>query len=201
MLYLDVRDLLASESIWLDECLPTAEEMGTLTRVTREKCEAFPGYYFIGYRHWITITHQCHISVFRECISSLEVDAIDELVLILKQNVVLRRIGHAQKRGMVFLRLLITTADVITAVIKRCAQCLAPESDSTLYLRDMQDQTMMQNLNHCDKTHIAILGRLNIITGLWCMNVKVLREQEEVLSWFLGIVTGMILIACSQQAR
>ncbi|KAJ3067978.1 CorA metal ion transporter, partial [Podochytrium sp. JEL0797] len=154
----------------------------------------------------------------------LEVDAIDELVLILKereQSDMLRRIGHARKRVMMLLRLLITKADVIKAVIKRCAQRLAPESETTLYLGDIQDHiiTMVQNLNHCEKTltrshsnYLAqisieitqasnrtndvvmrmtalasILVPLNIITGLWGMNVKVPGEEGESLVWFFGI--------------
>jgi magnesium transporter len=110
----------------------------------------------------------------------LEVDAIDELVLILKeseqvrrtftlassfnvptnlvgffffffffnrfgvefnhQSDMLRRIGHSRKRVMLLTRLLITKADVLKAVIKRCAEKLAPESDTTLYLGDIQGE-------------------------------------------------------------
>ncbi|KAJ3318576.1 CorA metal ion transporter, partial [Blyttiomyces sp. JEL0837] len=162
----------------------------------------------------------------------LEVDTIDDLVLILKeseQSDMLRRIGHARKRVMMLLRLLITKADVLKAIIKRCAERLAPESETTLYLSDIQDHViaMLQTLNHCEKTlarshsnYLAqisieitqssnrtsdvvmrmtalasILIPLNVITGLWGMNVRVPGEDGESLLWFFGIVTAMAIIA------
>lgn len=60
----------------------------------------------------------------------------------------LRRIGHARKRVTVLLRLLITKADVIRAVIKRCAQRLAPDSETTLYLGDIQGMFRAKFLNY-----------------------------------------------------
>ncbi|KAJ3017706.1 UNVERIFIED_CONTAM: CorA metal ion transporter [Siphonaria sp. JEL0065] len=291
---LPVSDLLKSGPFWLDVCNPTTEEMNTLARVfnihplttediqteeTREKCETFPGYYFITIRsfdsnqfsmsfmqpinfHSQPIVHLNNVlrrieqlKVYGLNISTdwlnyalidditdgfmpslrhieLEVDAIDELVLILKereQSDMLRRIGHARKRVMMLLRLLITKADVIKAVIKRSAQRIAPESETTLYLGDIQDHiiTMVQNLNHCEKTltrshsnYLAqisieitqasnrtndvvmrmtalasILVPLNIITGLFGMNVKVPGEEGESLTWFFTIVFCMVVVA------
>jgi magnesium transporter len=55
-------------------------------------------------------------------IIELEVDAIDDLVLILKeseQSDMLRRIGHARKKVNIMLRLLSTKPDVIRTLIKR----------------------------------------------------------------------------------
>ncbi|KAJ3266222.1 CorA metal ion transporter [Chytriomyces hyalinus] len=301
-----IAEILQAGTFWLDVCNPTAEEMNTLTRLfkihplsaedimteeTREKCEAFPNYYFIAIRTFdsdqFSATYMqpinVYIIVFRECVLSfhsqpivhlnnvlnrveqlkvyglnispdwlnyalidditdgfmpslrhieLEVDAIDELVLILKereQSDMLRRIGHARKRVMVLLRLLITKADVIKAVIKRCGQRLAPESETTLYLGDIQDHiiTMVQTLNHCDKTltrshsnYLAqisieitqasnrtndvvlkmtalasILVPLNIITGLWGMNVRVPGEESEGLAWFFVVLGLMVVVA------
>ncbi|KAJ3347497.1 CorA metal ion transporter [Entophlyctis luteolus] len=299
---LPVADVLRSDPFWLDVCSPTAEEIGVLTRLfkihpltaediqteeMREKCEAFPNYYFIAIRtfdsdqystsymepinvttqmkfHSRPVTHLDNVlrrieqlKVYGLTISpdwlnyalidditdgfmpplryiELEVDAIDELVLILnerEQSDMLRRIGHARKRVMVLLRLLITKADVIKAVIKRSAQRLSAESDTTLYLGDIQDHiiTMVQNLNHCEKTltrshsnYLAqisieitqasnrtndvvmrmtalasILVPLNVITGLWGMNVQVPGEEDEGLMWFTGIVVVMALVALS----
>ncbi|KAJ3286779.1 CorA metal ion transporter [Rhizoclosmatium sp. JEL0117] len=301
-----VNEILRAGPFWLDVCNPTPEEMSTLARVfrihplttediqteeTREKCETFPGYYFITIRSFdadaYSMTYMqpinVYIVVFRECVLSfhsqpiihlnnvlrrieqlkvygmsispdwlnyalidditdgfmpslrhieLEVDAIDELVLILKdreQSDMLRRIGHARKKVMMLLRLLITKTDVIKAVIKRCAQRLAPDSETTLYLGDIQDHilTMVQTLNHCEKTltrshsnYLAqisieltqasnrtndvvmkmtalasILVPLNIITGLFGMNVKVPGEEGETLVWFFCIVGFMAFLA------
>ncbi|KAJ3016099.1 UNVERIFIED_CONTAM: CorA metal ion transporter [Siphonaria sp. JEL0065] len=303
---LPVTDLLKSGPFWLDVCNPTTEEMNTLARVfkihplttediqteeTREKCETFPGYYFITIRSFDSDQFSMsfmqpinvYINVFRECVLSfhsqpivhlnnvlrriqqlnvyglnistdwlnyalidditdgfmpslrhieLEVDAIDELVLILKereQSDMLRRIGHARKRVMMLLRLLITKADVIKAVIKRSAQRIAPESETTLYLGDIQDHiiTMVQNLNHCEKTltrshsnYLAqisieitqasnrtndvvmrmtalasILVPLNVITGLFGMNVTVPGEEGDSLTWFFTIGFCMVVVA------
>ncbi|KAJ3406284.1 CorA metal ion transporter [Chytridiales sp. JEL 0842] len=162
----------------------------------------------------------------------LEVDSIDELVLILReseQSDMLRRIGHSRKRVMLLNKLLITKADVLKAVIKRCAQKLAPNSETTLYLGDIQDHviTMLQTLNHADKTlsrsHSNYLAQisieitqasnrtsevvlrmtalasivlpLNIITGLWGMNVKVPGQGQDDLIGFSTIVGSMALIA------
>lgn len=52
-----------------------------------------------------------------------EVDAIDELVLILKeseQTDMLRRIGYSRKKVLLLMRLLNTKPDVLKAIIKRC---------------------------------------------------------------------------------
>lgn len=43
----------------------------------------------------------------------------------------------------------------------------------------------------------SILVPLNVVTGLWGMNVRVPGEGGESLSWFFGILTGMIIFAVS----
>ncbi|KAI9350088.1 hypothetical protein BDR26DRAFT_989409 [Obelidium mucronatum] len=160
----------------------------------------------------------------------MEVDSIDALVLILKekeQTDMLLRIGQARRTVMTLLRLLITKADVIKAVIKRSVQRLE-DTETGLYLGDIQDHiiTMVQNLNHCEKTlarshsnYLAqisieitqasnrtsdvgmkmtalasILVPLNIVTGLWGMNVKVPGEGSDSLVWFYGIVCFMCIL-------
>ena len=75
----------------------------------------------------------------------LEVDSIDDLVLILKENEssdMLRRIGHARKKVMLLLRLLSTKADVLRTLIKRCSERSVGEkswvsSEVSLYLGDI----------------------------------------------------------------
>ncbi|KAI8843650.1 hypothetical protein BC829DRAFT_482458 [Chytridium lagenaria] len=98
-------------------------------------------------------------------------DSIDDLVLILKeseQSDMLRRIGHARKKVMMLMRLLITKADVLKAVIKRCGEKLVPGSETMLYLGDIQDHviTMVQNLNHFENTlaraHSNYLAQISI---------------------------------------
>ncbi|RKO97497.1 hypothetical protein CXG81DRAFT_12563 [Caulochytrium protostelioides] len=162
----------------------------------------------------------------------LEVDAIDDLVLILKENEqadMLRRIGHARKRVMQLLRLLSTKADVLKTVIKRTGERLAPGSETILYLSDIQDHviTMTQNLSHYEKTlarahanYLAqisieitvasnrtndvvmrmtalasVLVPLNVITGMWGMNVHVPGQDADSLGWFFGILAGMFVTA------
>ena len=41
----------------------------------------------------------------------------------------------------------------------------------------------------------SILVPLNVVTGLWGMNVRVPGQDEETLFWFFGIMTGMFLFA------
>ncbi|KAI9006136.1 cora-like Mg2+ transporter protein-domain-containing protein [Gaertneriomyces semiglobifer] len=162
----------------------------------------------------------------------LEVDSIDDLVLILKeseQTDMLRRIGHARKKVMQLLRLLSSKAEVLRTVIKRYAERLPADSETSLYLGDIQDHviTMVQNLSHYEKTlarshsnYLAqisieitqasnrtndvvmrmtalasILLPMNLITGLWGMNVWVPGQDVENLSWFIGIVCMLALFA------
>ncbi|KNC97362.1 uncharacterized protein SPPG_07289 [Spizellomyces punctatus DAOM BR117] len=162
----------------------------------------------------------------------LEVDSIDDLVLILKeseQSDMLRRIGHARKKVMQMLRLLSTKAEVLRTIIKRCGERLPADSETSLYLGDIQDHviTMVQNLSHYEKTlarshsnylaqisieitqasnrtndvvmkmtaMASILLPLNVVTGLFGMNVTVPGEQTGTLHWFIGIVVFMVVIA------
>lgn len=147
-----------------------------------------------------------------------DVDAIDDLVLILKeadQSDMLRRIGGCRKKVMGLLRLLGSKADVVKGLAKRCSEAegsVAPKTDMGLYLSDIQDHliTMVANLNHYEKilsrahsnylaqisiemtdannqindvlSKLTALGTvivpLNIVTGMWGMNVKV-RQQPH----------------------
>ena len=43
----------------------------------------------------------------------------------------------------------------------------------------------------------SILVPLNVVTGLWGMNVHVPGQNQDSLAWFFGIVTGMIIFAVS----
>ncbi|KAJ3144302.1 CorA metal ion transporter [Geranomyces variabilis] len=163
----------------------------------------------------------------------LEVDSIDDLVLILKeseQSDMLRRIGHARKKVMQLLRLISTKADVLKTVIKRCGERLPADSETSLYLGDIQDHaiTMQQNLSHYEKTlarahsnylaqisieitvasnrtndvvmkmtaMASILLPLNVVTGLFGMNVTVPGRDDPTLVWFFSIITVMLMMAC-----
>ena len=139
-----------------------------------------------------------------------EVDAIDELVLIVKEsdNDMLRRIGHARKRVMSLLRLLITKADVLKAVIKRCAERLAPDSETTLYLGDIQDHviTMLQNLSHCEKTlaraHSNYLAQISIeITQASNRTSDVVMRMTALGGILipLNVITGELIVSQSRK--
>ncbi|ESK86820.1 manganese resistance protein mnr2 [Moniliophthora roreri MCA 2997] len=170
-----------------------------------------------------------------------EVDSIDELVLILKDNLkesreqtdMLRRIGTCRKKVMGLLRLMGNKADVVKGLAKRCNENwqVAPTGDIGLYLSDIQDHliTMTQNLNHYEKilsrshsnylaqisiemtdannqindvlSKLTALGTvlipMNLVTGLWGMNVHVPGENapEGDLTWFGCIIAGLALFA------
>ncbi|KAK7049754.1 CorA metal ion transporter [Paramarasmius palmivorus] len=168
-----------------------------------------------------------------------EVDSIDELVLILKDNLketreqtdMLRRIGTCRKKVMGLLRLMGNKADVVKGLAKRCNENwqVAPTGDIGLYLSDIQDHliTMTQNLNHYEKilsrshsnylaqisiemtdannqindvlSKLTALGTvlvpMNLVTGLWGMNVHVPGEGEAGLLWFGCIIAGLAVFA------
>ncbi|KAJ9095287.1 hypothetical protein QFC21_005653 [Naganishia friedmannii] len=153
-----------------------------------------------------------------------EVDGIDELVLILKeaeQSDMLRRIGTCRKKVMGLLRLMGNKADVVKGLAKRCNEnwSVAPKSDIGLYLSDIQDHliTMTQNLNHYEKilsrshsNYLAqisiemtdannqindVLSPMNLVTGLWGMNVHVPGQEVGGYAWFGGILGCLALFA------
>ncbi|KAL0580507.1 CorA metal ion transporter [Marasmius crinis-equi] len=169
-----------------------------------------------------------------------EVDSIDELVLILKDNLketreqtdMLRRIGTCRKKVMGLLRLMGNKADVVKGLAKRCNENwqVAPTGDIGLYLSDIQDHliTMTQNLNHYEKilsrshsnylaqisiemtdannqindvlSKLTALGTvlipMNLVTGLWGMNVHVPGEDDkDTFRWFASIIACLAVFA------
>ena len=62
------------------------------------------------------------------------------------------------------------------------------------------DMTKVNNDMNDVLGKITILGTivlpLNIITGLWGMNVLVPGQEEKSLVWFMGICTSMIVLSC-----
>ncbi|KAK1232116.1 CorA metal ion transporter [Marasmius sp. AFHP31] len=169
-----------------------------------------------------------------------EVDSIDELVLILKDNLketreqtdMLRRIGTCRKKVMGLLRLMGNKADVVKGLAKRCNENwqVAPTGDIGLYLSDIQDHliTMTQNLNHYEKilsrshsnylaqisiemtdannqindvlSKLTALGTvlipMNLVTGLWGMNVHVPGEDDhDSFYWFASIIACLAVFA------
>lgn len=165
-----------------------------------------------------------------------ETDNIEDSVFTARSEdsrAVLRQIGGCRKKVMSLLRLLGGKADVIKGFAKRCTEAysVAPRSDVSLYLSDIQDHvvTMMSNLGHSDHmlsrshanylaqisvdniaqgtranqvlgkvTFIAtILVPLNVVCGLFGMNVAVPGMNSESLGWFFGILGCLILFVIS----
>ena len=118
----------------------------------------------------------------------------------------LRRIGHARKKVMALSRLLITKADVLKAVMKRCAErALAPDSETALYLGDIQDHviTMVQNLNHYEQTlarsHSNYLAQISIeITQASNRTSDVAMRMTALASLLLplNLITGNLTKNC-----
>jgi magnesium transporter len=85
-----------------------------------------------------------------------EVEAIDDLVLILKeseQSDMLRRIGQSRKRVMQMMRLLGTKGDVVKSIIHRVSDRVSPGSDTKLYLADIQGGCLLV-LSFCGIAHV-----------------------------------------------
>jgi magnesium transporter len=82
-----------------------------------------------------------------------EVDAIDDLVLILKeseQSDMLRRIGHARKKVLLLLRLMSTKADVLKMILKRLGERMDGNDETCLYLGDIQGTYNCLMYRPCD---------------------------------------------------
>lgn len=104
----------------------------------------------------------------------LEVDAIDDLVLMIdetEQSDMLRRIANARKRVMNLQRLLVTKAEVMKTLIKRVGEWVTTADigrETFLYVGDVQDHviTMVQTLTHAnatlDRCHSNYLAQINI---------------------------------------
>ncbi|CAG8435346.1 5559_t:CDS:10 [Diversispora eburnea] len=139
-----------------------------------------------------------------------EVDSIDELVLILKeseQTDMLRRIGHCRKKVLGLLRLLGSKADVMKGLVKRCNELrwdVVISNEIILYLGDIQAQisiemTQANNQINDILSRLTALGTIlipmNLVTGLWGMNVQVPGQNEEGLNWFFSILAGLMIFA------
>ncbi|RKP23470.1 cora-like Mg2+ transporter protein-domain-containing protein, partial [Syncephalis pseudoplumigaleata] len=59
--------------------------------------------------------------------------------------------------------------------------------------------THSSNTTNDVMTKLTVLGTIlvpmNVVTGLWGMNVHVPGQDVESLSWFFGIISGMTLLA------
>ncbi|KAF9580774.1 CorA metal ion transporter, partial [Lunasporangiospora selenospora] len=138
-----------------------------------------------------------------------EVDMIDELVLILKESEqadMLRRIGNCRKRVMSLLRLLTGKADVIKGLIKRYEgrnlshyEKILSRSHSNYLAQINIEMTSASNETNDVLTKLTVLGSIllpmNLVTGLWGMNVPVPGQETEDLTWFFWIVTSIFLAA------
>ncbi|CAG8543435.1 17782_t:CDS:2 [Dentiscutata erythropus] len=139
-----------------------------------------------------------------------EVDSIDELVLILKeseQTDMLRRIGHCRKKVLGLLRLLGSKADVMKGLIKRCNELrwdVVISNEIVLYLGDIQgmisiEMTQANNQINDILSRLTALGTIlvpmNLVTGLWGMNVRVPGQDKDSLGWFVSILMGLLIFA------
>ncbi|KAI9501343.1 hypothetical protein BX070DRAFT_194597 [Coemansia spiralis] len=158
----------------------------------------------------------------------LEVDAVDELVLILstnEQSDMLRRIGAARRKILTVWRLLQGKPEAIRALAKLVDA--SEPIDIARYLDDVHDHlvSLTASVAHCDlvlaRAHSnylarlslelgestvatnlfasrwtvigAILVPLNVITGLWGMNVKVPGQDRDDTRDFFLILAGCLL--------
>ncbi|CAJ0833649.1 13830_t:CDS:2 [Entrophospora sp. SA101] len=150
-------------------------------------------------------------------------DAIDQLVLVLKnseQQDMLVRIGICRKMVMTFLKLLGTKADVIKALIKRCEEINAAGGEKNDHiitmLQNLNHYELILSRAHSNylaqisieitqlsnKTNeiinkltvfATVLVPMNVVTGLFGMNVKVPGQDEDDLIWFFSIVGALTL--------
>ncbi|KAI7830076.1 hypothetical protein BX661DRAFT_142201 [Kickxella alabastrina] len=165
----------------------------------------------------------------------LEIDAVDELVLILSTNEqadMLKRIGAARRKILTVWRLLQGKPDVIRSFSKLMErQAVADDMLRVAhYLSDVYDHlvSLVGSSSHCDmvlsrahsnylarislelgestvETNLfasrwtvigAILVPLNVVTGLWGMNVKVPgRDRDDVLDFFMILTGCLVFIA------
>ncbi|GAN03838.1 cora-domain-containing protein [Mucor ambiguus] len=127
-----------------------------------------------------------------------EVDSIDELVLILKeseQSDMLRRIGYCRKKMMSLLRLLVAKSDVIKTLIKRGDHVVAmlqslnhyekisSRSHSNYLAQISIEMTQTNNEINDVLSKLTALGSvlvpMNLVTGMWGMNVKVPGQFQD----------------------
>ncbi|KAJ9086219.1 CorA metal ion transporter [Entomophthora muscae] len=134
-----------------------------------------------------------------------EVDAIDDLVLILKESELsdmLRRIGFARRKVTVLLRLLTSKPDVLKALALRCEDRLKVTKgpDIKLYLGDIQDHliTMVQNSLHYEKVlaraHSNYLAQISIeLTKVSNRTNDAIAKLTTITSVFLpmSVITGL----------
>ncbi|KAJ7740887.1 cora-domain-containing protein [Mycena olivaceomarginata] len=141
-----------------------------------------------------------------------EVDSIDELVLILKeaeQSDMLRRIGTCRKKVMGLLRLMGNKADVVKGLAKRCNEHwrVAPTSDIGLLSRSHSNYLAQISIEMTDANNqindvlskLTALGTvlipMNLVTGLWGMNVHVPGQDVPGYAWFVSIIAGLVAFA------
>ncbi|KAL1921168.1 uncharacterized protein VTP21DRAFT_10884 [Calcarisporiella thermophila] len=141
-----------------------------------------------------------------------------------EQSDMLRRIGYARKKMMGMLRLLGNKTDVLRGLIKRCenpevALYLGDVQDHILtmvqslshyekissrshsnYLAQISiDATMNSNDTNDMLTKLTALGSvilpMNLVTGLWGMNVRVPGEGRDDLTYFFALLSFMLVFA------
>ncbi|KAJ9112683.1 hypothetical protein QFC22_006185 [Naganishia vaughanmartiniae] len=125
-----------------------------------------------------------------------EVDGIDELVLILKeaeQSDMLRRIGTCRKKVMGLLRLMGNKADVVKGLAKRCNENCNYLAQISIEMTDANNQIndVLSKLTALG----TVLIPMNLVTGLWGMNVHVPGQEVGGYAWFGGILGCLAVFA------
>ncbi|KAI9242655.1 MAG: hypothetical protein BYD32DRAFT_362456, partial [Podila humilis] len=149
-----------------------------------------------------------------------EVDSIDELVLLLRENEttdMLRRIGSCRKNVMAMSRLLANKADVVRGLMKRfderyavaplipssiaapttTAPSTAPSDEMLLYLGDILDHvlTMLQSLSGyekvLDRSHSNYLAQISLEINQLSNKTN---EVVGTLTFFASLIVPMTFI-------
>ncbi|KAL1918050.1 uncharacterized protein VTP21DRAFT_3316 [Calcarisporiella thermophila] len=141
-----------------------------------------------------------------------------------EQSDMLRRIGYCRKKIMGMYRLLGNKTDVLRGLIKRCEdpevvlylgdvldhiltmvqslshyEKISSRSHSNYLAQISIDMTISSNVTNDALAKLTALGSvlipMNLVTGLWGMNVKVPGQERDDLAYFFGLLSFMLLFA------
>ncbi|KAL1915123.1 uncharacterized protein VTP21DRAFT_7604 [Calcarisporiella thermophila] len=141
-----------------------------------------------------------------------------------EQSDMLRRIGHCRKKLISMLRLLGNKPDAVKGLIKRVENAdvllylgdvqdhittmnqtlshlekISSRSHSNYLAQISMEITATSNATNDILAKLTVLGSIllpmNLITGLWGMNVPVPGQFSESLSWFYGIFLALLCFA------
>ncbi|KAF8204695.1 hypothetical protein BJ912DRAFT_939080 [Pholiota molesta] len=140
-----------------------------------------------------------------------------------EQSDMLRRIGTCRKKVMGLLRLMGNKADVVKGLAKRCNENwrVAPTSDIDHLITMTQNLNHYEKiLSRSHSNYLAqisiemtdannqindvlskltalgtVLIPMNLVTGLWGMNVHVPGQGVDGYTWFISIIAGLVAFA------